>query len=111
MFLKRAFISLFLIFSTLFLFISFIRISNGRSGFLGLNDLFNYFESVDMNKPLNRFTNDIRVLSKSWQALQNDTSGMPVASGGAFTEIYQDLPASQNNIYGSTPFKKHKTTT
>lgn len=104
MILRKAIISLFCIFITMFMFIFVLRLAQGKRGFLGFNDLFSYFESVDFNKPLRRFSNDISTLSKSWQSFGNQNNGVIVQ--GTFGQIYQDLPGySSSSLFESHFFK------
>lgn len=61
MFFKRVIIALFGFFITLMLFIFIIRIANHKSGFLGISDLFDYFDSgkVDFYKPFKTMIDNI----------------------------------------------------
>lgn len=59
MWFKKFFIALFGFFAIFILFIFIIRIANNKTGFMGLSDLFTYFESVDFQKPIDNLVKDV----------------------------------------------------
>lgn len=82
MFFKRIIISILSIMFVLFLFIFLVRLGNNKTGFLGMEDLFSYFENVDMSKPLNNFKNSFDRLINSWRQVFNDL-GVSFSTSGS----------------------------
>ena len=74
MFFKKVLIAFFIFFSTLMLFIIIIRLGNNKISFLGLSDLFSYFENgnVDFYKPISYFSNDIGGIIRDFQYFLSD---------------------------------------
>lgn len=72
MFFKRVIVSMLCIMFVLFLFIFLVRLGNYKIGFLGMEDLFTYFEYVDFSKPLDNFKDSFDNLVNSWRTVFDD---------------------------------------
>lgn len=71
---RRFFIILFSSFSCIMLFVSIIRLSNNKNGFLGLSDFLTYVESVDFSEPTNKIAGDIKTFVDNWKSVANEFS-------------------------------------
>lgn len=69
MWFKKFFIALFGFFAILILFIAIVRIARGNTTFMGLSDLFNYFESVDFQKPIDNLVRDLNTCNNTFKPI------------------------------------------